>query len=172
MIAKISKIGPCVQLGDAAKDKPKFASLKKGQSIFSITLSEALDLFRTALPKPLGEYNGKEVSVGEGKYGPYIHYGKSFVSLPHGKDPLSISLQEAIQLLAQKSRTEQPIHEWGDIQVLRGRYGDYIHTPKGNYSIPKGTDGQTLTEAEVREIVEKTQPLKPAKRFFNRKSAK
>lgn len=172
VIAKISKIGPCVQMGDATKDKPRFASLKKGQSIFSITLNEALELFRTALPKTLGEHEGKEVSVGEGKFGPYVHYGKAFVSLPKGKDPLTVTLEEAIELIQQKSQAEQPILDLGDIQVLHGRYGDYIRTPKGNYKLPKGTQTESLSEAEIREIVAKNEPLKPGKRFFRKKSAK
>ena len=172
VIAKISKIGPCVQLGDSAKDKPRFASLKKGQSIFSITLNEALDLFRTALPKTLGEYHGKEVTVGEGKYGPYVHYDKTYVSLPKGKDPMSLTMEEAIGLIDQKNQAEQPLQQWGNIKVMQGRYGDYIHTPEGNYAIPKGTSGAALTEAQVREIMEKSEPLKPGKRFFRKKSAK
>jgi DNA topoisomerase-1 len=172
VIAKISKIGPCVQLGDSAKDKPRFASLKKGQSIFSITLNEALDLFRTALPKTLGEYNGKEVTVGESKYGPYVHYDKAYVSLPKGKDPMSLTIEEAIGLIEQKNQAEQPLQQWGNIKVMQGRYGDYIHTPEGNYAIPKGTSGAALTEAQVREIMEKSEPLKPGKRFFRKKSAK
>ena len=172
VIAKISKIGPCVQLGDATGDKPRFASLKKGQSIFSITLSEALDLFRTALPITLGEYEGKEVVIGEGKYGPYVLYNKQYISIPRGVDPLKISMAEAIALIIQKQQNETPIHQWGDIQVLHGRYGDYIHTPEGNYQIPKTTDATKLTEAEVREIIAKSEPLTPGKRFFRKKSAK
>jgi DNA topoisomerase-1 len=172
VIAKISKIGPCVQLGDATGDKPRFASLKKGQSIFSITLSEALDLFRTALPITLGEYEGKEVVIGEGKYGPYVLYNKQYISIPRGVDPLKITMAEAIALIIQKQQNETPIHQWGDIQVLHGRYGDYIHTPEGNYQIPKTTDATKLTEAEVREIIAKSEPLTPGKRFFRKKSAK
>ena len=99
VIAKISKIGPCVQIGDSAKEKPKFASLKKGQSIYSITLNDALELFRNSLPLSLGEYEGKEVTVGEGKYGPYVHYDKLFISIPRGKDPMSLKLEEAIALI-------------------------------------------------------------------------
>lgn len=172
VIAKISKIGPCVQLGDAVNDKPRFASLKKGQSIFSITLAEALDLFRTALPYTLGEYQGKEIVVGSGKYGPYIHYNKSFISIPKGKDPQNISMSEAVELIEQRQQTEAPIHDWGDIQVLHGRYGDYIHTANGNYQIPKGIASETLTEDKSREIIANTEPLKPVKRSFRRKSAK
>ena len=170
--AKISKIGPCVQLGDATDEKPRFASLKKGQSIFSITLPEAMELFKTALPLSLGEYEGKEIVVGEGKYGPYVHYDKAFISIPKGVDPLTITLAEAIALIIQKRETTTPIHQWGDVQVLNGRYGPYIHTPEGNYQIPKTTDLNALTEADVREIMAKNEPIKPGKRTFRKKSAK
>lgn len=172
VIAKISKIGPCVQLGDAANDKPRFASLKKGQSIFSITLNEALDLFRTSLPRSLGEYKGDEIIVGEGKYGAYIRHGKAFVSLPRGKDPLTIKQEEAIALLEQKQEKTAPFKEWGDIQILQGRFGTYIHTSAGNYPLSKGMDISALTEAEAREIIAKTEPLKPSKHSFRRKSTK
>ena len=172
VIAKISKIGPCVQLGDAVGDKPRFASLKKGQSIFSITLAEALDLFRTALPYSLGEYEGNEVTVGEGKYGPYVHYNKVYISIPKGKDPLKLTMEEALALIREKQQAEIPIHQWGEIKVLHGRYGDYIHTEEGNYQIPKNVDAAALTEADVREIMAKTAPIKPGKRTFRKKSAK
>ena len=170
--AKISKMGPCVQLGEVKDGKPRFASLKKGQSIFSITLSDALELFKTSLPISLGELDGKEVVIGEGKYGPYVHHGKSFVSIPRGTDPLTITLEEAVALVQERLQSEKPIHQWGDIQVLRGRYGAYIHTPSGNYQIPKSVEPESLTEAEVREIMAKNEPLRPAKSGFRRKSAK
>ena len=172
IIAKISKIGPCVQMGDAANSKPRFASLKKGQSIFTITLSEALELFKTSLPYTLGEYEGKDVIVGEGKFGPYIHCGKAFISIPKGKDPMSLTLEEAVEWIEQRQQAEQPLHEWGDIKVMNGRYGAYIRTPQGNYQIAKGTDAAALTEKEVRQIIASSEPLKPAKRAFRRKSAK
>ena len=170
IIAKISKIGPCVQMGDAAEAKPRFASLKKGQSIFSITLNEALELFRTALPLTLGEYEGAEVIVGEGKFGPYIHYGKTYVSIPRGTDPLALSLDDAIALINEKQAANTPLYQWGDIQVLKGKYGAYIHTPAGNYALPKGTKTESLTENEVKTIMAQTEPLKPAKRAFRKKS--
>ena len=170
--AKISKIGPCVQLGDAANDKPRFASLKKGQSIFSITLAEALELFKSALPLSLGEYEGKEVTVGEGKYGPYVHYDKLFISIPRTKDPQTLTLDEAIRLIEEKRQTSTPVKAWGEVQVLNGKFGAYIHTPEGNYQLPKSTDPATLTEAQVREIMAKNEPIKPGKRIFRKKSAK
>ena len=170
--AKISKIGPCVQLGDATNDKPRFASLKKGQSIFSITLAEALELFKSALPLSLGEYEGKEVTVGEGKYGPYVHYDKLFISIPRTKDPQTLTLDEAIRLIEEKRQTSTPVKAWGEVQVLNGKFGVYIHTPEGNYQLPKSTDPATLTEAQVREIMAKNEPIKPGKRIFRKKSAK
>ena len=172
VIAKISKIGPCVQMGDATGEKPKFASLKKGQSIYSITLNEALELFKTALPLNLGEYDGKEVIVGEGKYGPYIHYDTLYISIPRTKDPLTLTLEEAIPMIEEKKITSTPIHQWGDIQVLRNKYGVYIHTPEGNYRIAKGTDPKTLSETEVKQIIANSDPLTPSKRTFKRKNAK
>ena len=172
VVAKISKIGPCVQIGDATNDKPRFASLKKGQSIYSITLSEALELFKNALPISLGEFEGKEVIVGEGKYGPYVHYDKLFISIPKGKDPLALKIDEAIALIREKQEATTPIHQWGEIQVLRSKYGAYIHTPEGNYRISKSTNAEAMTEADVRQIIAQSEPLKPGKRTFKRKSAK
>ena len=172
VIAKISKIGPCVQLGDSADDKPCFASLKKGQSIFTITLNEALELFKSSLPMTLGEYEGNEVVVGEGKFGPYVHIGNTYVSIPKGIDPLTLTLPEAIALYIQKQKDTTPIQQWGDVQILSGRYGAYIHTPGGNYQLPKSADPEKITEAEVREIMSKNEPILPGKRVFRRKSAK
>ena len=172
VIAKISKIGPCVQLGDAANDKPKFASLKKGQSIYTITLNEALELFRNALPISLGEYEGKEIIVGEGKYGPYVHYDKLYISIPRGKDPLTLKIEEAIAMIAEKQQSNTPLHEWGEVQVLRSKYGAYIHTPEGNYQLPKKLTAETVTEEQVREIIAQTGPVQAQKRTFKRKNAK
>ena len=172
VIAKISKIGPCIQLGDATTEKPRFASLKKGQSIYSITLNEALELFRTSLPMTIGEYDGKEVIVGEGKYGPYVHYDNLYISIPRTKDPLTVKLEEAIAMIEEKKEASMPIHDWGDIKVLRSKYGAYIHTPEGNYRIAKSADAEQLTEAEVKQIIAQSEPLTPGKRTFRRKSAK
>ena len=146
VIAKISEIGPCVQLGDASDAKPRFASLKKGQSIFSITLHEALELFRTSLPMSLGEYKGHEVIIGEGKYGPYIHYEKAFISIPKGKDPLTLSLDEAIEMIEQK---EQSLRcESTDASKLRGgRVGKRLRHNGGS------TAYRQCDEEEQKEVV-------------------
>ena len=172
IIAKISKIGPCVQMGETTSEKPRFASLKKGQSIFSITLNEALELFKSAMPISLGEFEGNEVLVGEGKYGPYVHYKNSYISITRTKDPLSLTLDEAIQMIQDKQATSTPIHQWGNIQVLLGRYGAYIHTPEGNYQIPKGKTPESLTQQDVEQIMAQNEPIKPGKKPFRRKIAK
>ena len=170
--AKITKIGSCVQIGDATNEKPRFASLKKGQSIFSITLNEALELFETSLPYTLGEYEGKEVVIGEGKYGAYVHYNNVFISIPRGKDPLALTMDEAIALIREKQQSSLPVQQWGNIQVMHGRFGDYIHTPEGNYQLPKGMTAETVTEDQVREIMAQTSPVQAQKRTFRRKNAK
>ena len=110
--------------------------------------------------------------MGEGKFGPYVRYGKTYVSIPKGTDPLSLQLDDAIALIKEKAQANTPIHQWGDVQVLRGRYGVYIHTPAGNYLIPKGTQAEAMTEEEVKQIIAQSEPLKPAKRSFRQKSSK
>ena len=171
VFAKMSKIGPCIQIGGAEGDtkKPRFASLKKGQSIFSITLQEALSLFEQALPYTLGQIAGEDVVVGEGKFGPYLRYQGAFVSIPKSIDPLHITLAEAQELIEKKAKQQEPIHVYGDIQVLNGRYGAYIKTPQGNYKIPKGTAAETLTESDCQQIIAQSEPTSSKKRGFKRK---
>ena len=169
VFARISKNGPCVQLGNSDTEKPRFVSMPKGISLFTITLEQALSLFQNALPLTLGEYQGQEVVIGEGKYGPYIRYNGSFTSLPKNTDPYSVTLDQAIQLLEQKQQQEEPIHVFGDIQVLNGRYGAYIKTPQGNYKLPRGIEAATLTAEACQEIIAKSEPTSAAKRKFKNK---
>ena len=169
LLARITKNGPCVQLGDSDSEKPKFVSMQKGQSIFTITLDEALVLFANALPRTLGVYNDQEVIVGEGRYGAYVRYAGEFTSLPKNADPYTFSLEEAISLIENKKQAEEPIHVFGDIQVLNGRYGAYIKTPKGNFRIPKSTNVQTLTEEECLALINSSEPASTKKRFTRKK---
>ena len=169
VFARISKNGPCVQLGNSDTEKPRFVSMPKGMSLFTITLEQALSLFQNALPLTLGEYQGQAVVIGEGKYGPYIRYNGSFTSLPKNTDPYSVTLEQAIQLLEQKQQQEEPIHVFGDIQVLNGRYGAYIKTPQGNYKLPRGVEATTLTAEACQEIIAKSEPAGTAKRKFRSK---
>lgn len=158
VIARIGRFGPMIQIGSQEdEEKPKFASLKSTQSINSITLEEALDLFK--LPKELGMHDGLPVSSNVGRYGPYVRYGNSFVSIPKGTDPLDITLDEAIVLIEEKKKEDankfiaQYEDEKGTIQVLNGRYGPYIKQGRKNYKIPKDKDAQTLTKEDCLEIM-------------------
>ena len=101
-----------------------------------------------------------------------MHYDKAFISIPRGKDPLTLSLEEAIELIEQKEQNATPLQQWGDIQVLNGRYGAYIRTPEGNFQLPKNANPSTITEAEARAIITQSATIKPRKRTFYKKSTK
>jgi len=156
---KIGRYGPMVQMGDANNGKPRFASLLKGQSIETLTLEEALALFR--LPRKLGMFENAEVTVGVGRFGPFVLHQKKFYSLRKDIDnPLSITLERAIELINEKREKDRNklIHEFTEkpgLQVLNGRYGPYISYNKENYKIPKGKDPKALTLQDCLTIIEK-----------------
>ena len=172
VIARITKNGPCVQIGSTEGDKPRFASLQKGQSIFTITLDEALQLFDKSLPITLGEHQGEEVIVADGKFGPYVRIGKTFASLPKGADPFSITLDTAVALIEQKQNASLPIHEWGDIRVLRGRYGAYIKQGETNYRIPRTTDVEHMTREDALALIQAAPAEGEHKPRFTRRRSK
>ena len=128
-----------------------------------------MELFQNTLPYSLGEIEGKEVVVNEGKYGAYIRYDNAFYSLPKNITPQEISLEEATAIIKEKEQSNTPIHQWGDIQVLHGRYGDYIHTPNGNYQIPRKTDVATMTEEDARTLITQASKEKKTKRSLHKK---
>ena len=173
---KIGRYGPIVQIGSAEdEDKPRFAQMKKGQTIETITLDEALELFR--LPRTLGEFEGYPVSVGTGRFGPYIRHDKFYVSLSGVADPLTITLEEAVKMIQDKRDAESkkvlksfPGNQ--DLEVMNGRYGAYIAYQGSNYKIPKSADPTTLTEEECMDIIkrqiEKTGSA-PKRRIFKTK---
>lgn len=159
---KIGRFGPMVQIGTQDdEEKPTFASLQKNQSLTTITLEEALKLFD--LPRSVGEYEGKDMQVAVGRFGPYIRHDGKFISLPRGLDPYAVTEEEAVQLIEEKRKkdSEKTISIFGEgdekIQVLNGRYGPYITYQKGNYKIPKGTDAATLAEEQCKEIIKNTE---------------
>ncbi len=168
--ARITRNGPCVQIGTLEGDKPRFASLQKGQSIFTITLEEALALFDKSLPITLGEHDGNEVVIADGKFGPYVRYGATFASLPKGADPFTMTLEEALALVEQKQQSALPIHDWGEIKILRGRYGAYIKCGENNYRIPRSTNAEKMTLEDAQAIINAA-PEEPTekKRFVRRK---
>ena len=161
---KIGRFGPMVQIGQATdEEKPRFAQLGKGQSIQSITLEEALELFK--LPRTLGEFEDSEVKVGAGRFGPYVQHDKKYVSIPKGTDPMAITLDEAIALILEKRKSEAEKHikkfdEEPELEVLKGRYGPYIAYKGSNYKLPKTVEPAALTLEECLEIV-KQQADKP-----------
>lgn len=156
---KIGRFGPMVQIGTQEEDeKPLFASLQKNQSIVNITLDEALKLF--GLPRTIGQFENLDVSIGVGRFGPYIKHNGKFVSLPKAYDPYTITLEDAIPLIIDKRQKEEKkvistFDEDPDLQVLNGRYGPYISYKKANYKIAKATDPTTLTFTKCMEIISK-----------------
>ncbi len=168
VIARIGRFGPMVQIGEQSdEEKPKFASLLKTQSINTITLEEALELFK--LPREVGEYNGEMITAAIGRFGPYVKYGKLFVSLKkdQGDDPLTVELDRAIELIEEKKKADAnakiAVFEDGEVQVLNGRYGPYIKIGRKNFKIPKGTDPNTLTLEDCRKIAEEAGTKKKKK---------
>ena len=157
VFVKIGKFGPMAQIGESKADtgeKPQFATLMKGQSIETITLEEALNLFE--LPRTLGEYEGKTVVVGVGRFGPFIRHDGKFVSIPKTLDPLSISLDEAIALIQEKRTKDEQRHikkfdEEPELEILNGRFGPYITYKGKNYKIPKS--GYTPAEMTLEECL-------------------
>jgi len=154
---KIGRFGPVAQIGEASEtEKPRFASLMKTQLIETITLDEALELFR--LPRIVGTFEGSDMTAGIGKFGPYIRHENKFYSLKKGiDDPLEITGDRAIELIGEKREVDRnkTIQSFGDILLLNGRYGPYISYQKLNYKIPKGTDPAAMTEEDCRKIIEK-----------------
>ncbi len=148
------------QIGVQDEDeKPQFAGLQKTQSIATITLEEALKLFD--LPRTIGDYEGKVVSVGAGRFGPYIKHDGKFISLPKGYDPYSVDIDDAIPLILDKRQKDaekviKTFAEDTDLQVLNGRYGPYIAYKKNNYKIPKGTAPDSLDFEAAMKIVTET----------------
>ncbi len=168
--AKFGKFGPYIQKGEG--EKAQFASLGKDQLIENITLEEALGMFR--LPRTVGEYNGVEVVALKGRFGPYLKYGDKNFSIPRGKDPLKITLDECAAVIDEglnKTAANSVMAEYqdSDIQVINGRYGPYIKHAGSNYKIPKETDAATLTEADCLEIINNSKPTEKGRRRFSKK---
>lgn len=161
VFVKIGRFGPVVQIGSADDEvKPRFAQLPSGKSIETITLDEALELFR--LPRNIGEYEGDIVTIGSGRFGPYVQHGGKYVSLPKEMDPMAVTLADAIKLIAEKREQERQRHiksfeEDSTMQVLNGRFGPYITCDGKNYRLPKSLHERAaqLTYAECKEIVDK-----------------
>ncbi|SMO62375.1 DNA topoisomerase-1 [Saccharicrinis carchari] len=183
VLVKIGRYGPMAQMGESSDDeeveKPKFASLQKGQHLETITLEQALRLFD--LPRDLGLFEDKKVVVGIGRFGPYVRHDGKFVSLKKGiDDPLEIELDRAIELIKEKRKADKEKHiksfeEDPEIQVLNGRFGPYISYQKKNYKIPKDTDPKALTLEDCQKLIKeggkKTGKKAPAKKTAAKKTS-
>ena len=166
VFVKIGRFGPVVQIGTADdKEKPQFAQLPKEQSMETITLEEALELFK--LPREVGEYEGKPVTIGAGRFGPYILHDRKYTSLPKGTDPMAITLDEAVGLIQEKRQQEHQKHmkfflEDPKLEILNGRYGPYLVYDGKNYRLPKNLHekAKELSYDECMKIIQAT----PAKK--------
>ena len=180
---KIGRFGPVVQIGSAdGNEKPRFAQLKTGQTMDSLTLEEALELFR--LPRTVGEFEGKPVVIGAGRFGPYVSHNGVYVSIPKGMDPLKITFEESVIMIHRKRREENEKHlkqfeEDRELEVLKGPYGPYIAFKGVNYRLPKALHerAKELTYEECMVVVEeqnaKAGTEKPAgKRKYSHRAAK
>ncbi len=156
VVARMGRYGPMVQIGSAEdEEKPRFARLKAGQSIETITMEEAMDLFK--LPLVLGDYNGKEVSVNVGRFGPYVKWGDDFISIPKGEDPLTVDMDRAIQIIGVKQQADAPIATYEDKPVTKGkgRFGPFIKWNDIFINVPRAYNFDTLTQAQCEELIEK-----------------
>ena len=168
VVAAFGKFGAYVQKGEG--ENRQYASLGKGQLIETITLEEALKLFE--LPRTIGEYEGIPVIATKGRFGPYLKYGERNVKLPRGVDPLKVSLDECVALLSESTpgtpASNPVLREWGNIQIINGRYGPYLKADGNNYRIPKGTDVASLTEADCQSIISSSDPTSKGRKRFKK----
>jgi DNA topoisomerase-1 len=156
---RIGRYGPFVQIGESAEneedEKPRYASLRSGQMIESISLEDALDLFK--LPFQLENYQDQELSVGVGRFGPYIKWGESFISLPKGEDPLAVNLARAIEIIDEKKLADAPIAHFQELPVTKGkgRFGPFIKWNNLYINVPVRYNFDQLGKAEIDELISK-----------------
>jgi DNA topoisomerase-1 len=156
VFARIGKFGPMIQIGETdAEEKPRFATLRNTHSIETITFEQALELFK--LPMTLGEYEGQEVVVAVGRFGPYVRYGEQFVSLPKGEEPLEVTLERAIEVIQAKQEEDAPIGHYDQMPITKGkgRFGPFIKWNGLFINIPRAYDFDTINEKECFELIEK-----------------
>lgn len=159
---RMGRFGPVAQIGDSGnEEKPRYASLSKNQLLETITLDDALNLFR--LPRSLGEYDGADMIVGIGKFGPYVRFKSKFYSLKKGvDDPYTVTFDRAVEIIVEKNENDikKVLKDFDDIKLLNGRYGPYLVKDKQNYRLPKGTDAEKLTKEDCSKIIENSEKTK------------
>ncbi len=169
VMVQMTRFGPVIQIGTVEEvgeeGKPKFANLRPGQSMETITFDEALKLFE--LPKNLGTYEDKDVVIGAGRYGPYVKFNDKFISLPKGRDPMEVTLEAALELIEQKRKEDAPIAMYDSKPVTKGkgRFGPFIKWNDLFINVPKRYDFENLTEEEINELI-KAKIEKEANRYI------
>ncbi len=159
VLVQITRFGPVVQIGTreevGEEGKPRFANLQNGMSMETITFDEAMKLFE--LPKTLGDYNGQEVIIGSGRFGPYVKYNGKFISIPRGKDPLSLTMEEAIELILKKMEEDKPMGEYQGYPITKGkgRFGPFLKWNNLYVNVPRKFDLATISMDEAIELIDK-----------------
>jgi len=156
VVARMGRYGPMVQIGRTeADEKPKFARLKQNQSIETISYAEAMELFK--LPLALGTYEGNDVSVNVGRFGPYVKFGEQFISIPKGIEPLDLDLEKAIELIEEKKRVDAPIAQYKGQPVTKGkgRFGPFIKYNDLFINVPRAYNFDALSQKDIEELIEK-----------------
>lgn len=178
VLAKLGKYGPMVQIGENyADEKPRYARLRPNQFIETLTLEEALELFK--LPRTVGEWEGSEVTVGAGRFGPYVRYNDKFVSIPKDEDPIEITLERCVELLKEKQKKDADRAprlvgqlDGKEIYAAVGRYGPYLKYDGKNVTLAKGTDVAALTEAEAIDLLQNSQNKNVLRSFLEDENVK
>ena len=154
VLVRLGKFGPMAQIGAPDDDEKKFASLRPDQQLHLVTFDQVMDLFK--LPKDLGAYEGEQVDVNNGRFGPYVRFGKMFVSLPKGIDPLDVDMSYAIELIEEKKKADAPVYIYEDLPVQKGtgRFGPFIKWNNMFINVNKKYDFDTLSDADIIELIE------------------
>jgi DNA topoisomerase I len=156
VIARMGRYGPMAQIGGQDdEEKPRYSKLRQNQSIETITLDEAMDLFK--LPQTLGEHEGQEVSVNIGRFGPYIKWGEQFISIPKGEEPLDVDMQKALAIIGAKQKEDAPIGFYDEKPITKGkgRFGPFIKWNDLFINIPRAYNFESLTQVQCNELIEK-----------------
>lgn len=154
VIVRMGRYGPMVQIGGPdEEEKPKFAKLRSGMNLETITFDEAMELFQ--LPRVAGTHESMDVTISEGRFGPYVLYDKKFYSLKKDQDPMTITLEESIELINSKQSSVIKEFKGNGISILEGKYGPYVKSGKLNAKVPTGKDPKTLSLDECMELLEK-----------------
>ncbi|MET0393236.1 MAG: topoisomerase C-terminal repeat-containing protein, partial [Chitinophagaceae bacterium] len=167
IVARMGRYGPMVQIGEASEDeKPVFAALKRDQSIETINLEEALDLFK--LPLLLGDYEGEQIYVNVGRFGPYVKFGEQYISIPRGEEPLEVTLERAIELITEKQQADAPIAQYEGKPVTKGkgRFGPFIKWEGMFINVPRRYNFDALSQADINELID-AKVKKEASRFIH-----